>query len=91
MMLPRLVMVFIFLLTEWFQQAYASWLWPVLGFFFMPYTTLAWMAAMLNTGGTFSAGWVVLIVLAVLADVSHWGGSYHGRARLHVHGRRKRV
>ena len=45
---PRLLMLFIFLLTDWFSRAYHTVLWPVLGFLFMPYLTLAYMAAMLQ-------------------------------------------
>ena len=41
---PRVVMVFIFLLTDWFSRAYETVLWPVLGFIFMPYLTMAYMA-----------------------------------------------
>jgi hypothetical protein len=46
-LMPRVVMFFIVLLTNWFALAYQTVLWPLLGFFFMPYTTLAYMAAML--------------------------------------------
>ena len=46
---PRLVMFFIFLLTNWFASAYQTVIWPLLGFLFMPYTTLAYMAAIGTT------------------------------------------
>jgi hypothetical protein len=35
----------------------------------MPYTTLAYMAAMLNNDGNVSGGWIVLVVVAVLFDL----------------------
>jgi len=76
---PRVTMIFIFLLTGWFGTAFKSWVWPVLGFIFMPYTTLAYTAAVLNTGGSISPGWLVVIILAVLADIGHWGGGYRVR------------
>ena len=53
---------------------------PLLGFFFMPYTTLAYMAAILNGGGVYGS-WLVLLVLAVLVDVSHWGWGARTRRR----------
>ena len=82
LLVPRVVMVAIFLLTSWFGKAFETWVWPVLGFLFMPYTTLAYMAAVLNTGpGAITPGWLVLIVIAVLADVGHWGGGYRYRRR----------
>jgi hypothetical protein len=40
----------------------------------MPYTTLAYMAAMLRNNQTVSGGWLALVVLAALVDVGHWGG-----------------
>lgn len=75
MLAPRLLMVFILLLTTWFGQAYESVVWPLLGFFFMPYTTLAYMAAVINTGHHVSGLWLALIVTAALIDLGHWGGS----------------
>jgi hypothetical protein len=68
-------MVAMFLFTDWFPRAFDSVLWPVLGFVFMPYTTLAWMAGELHGG--VQGGWVVLVVFAVIADLSHMGGGGH--------------
>ena len=81
LMVPRVTMVVIFLLTQWFQAAFSDWVWPVLGFVFMPYTTLAYMAAVLNTSGPLTPGWVVLIIIAVVVDMGHWGGGYRWRGR----------
>jgi len=81
LLLPRVTMVVIFLFTRWFQAAFDTWIWPVVGFLFMPYTTLAYMAAVLNTPGPMSPGWIILIVLAVLVDVGHWSGGYRTRRR----------
>lgn len=70
---PRLVLFFIWLLTPWFHFAFrGGMLLPLLGFFFMPYTTLAYLAAMLNVGGV-QGPWLVLLIVAVLVDASHWG------------------
>jgi hypothetical protein len=84
LLLPRVVMVFIWLLTNWFQAVFKTLLWPILGFLFMPYTTLAYVAAMLNTGGNIAGGWLVLIIVAAVVDVGHWGhaGRYHRRRRV---------
>lgn len=67
--MPRVVLFFIFLLTHWFSQAYTTVIWPVLGFFFMPYTTLAYMGAMLSNHGMLSAGWIIVLVVAILVDL----------------------
>jgi len=57
------------------------WLWPVLGFVFLPYTTLAYMWPVLNTGGPITPGWLSLIIIAALADLGHWGGGYRTHRR----------
>jgi len=74
LMMPRLVMFFIWLLTGWFGRAFDTVVWPVLGFLFMPYTTLAYMAAMLNHHSV-SGGWLALVIAGVLVDLGHWGGA----------------
>jgi hypothetical protein len=76
---PRVVMVFIWLLTNWFSQAFETVLWPLLGFFLMPYTTLAYMAAMLNNNHQLSGGWLLLVVVAVLVDLSSSGSAARRR------------
>jgi hypothetical protein len=83
LMLPRVAMVLIWLLTDWFAHAYETWLLPLLGFIFLPYTTLAYMAAVLNAGGV-NTLWAIIIVLAVIVDVGHWGHGYRSRPRRRV-------
>lgn len=70
--MPRVVLFFIFLLTHWFAQAYNTIIWPLLGFFFMPYTTLVYMGTMLTHKGTLTAGWIVALVVAVLVDLGQF-------------------
>ena len=69
---PRLILFFICLLTDWIGQAYETNMWPLLGWFFLPYTTLAYMGAMLNNDREVSGGWLVLMIIAILFDL---GGS----------------
>ena len=71
---PRGLMFFIWLLTGWFGRAFGGALWPILGFLFMPYTTLAYMATMLNNNHVVSGWWLGLIIVAAIVDVGHWGG-----------------
>lgn len=68
-------MIFIWLLTGWFKEAYNTVIWPFLGFIFMPFTTLAYMAAMFNNGGSVNGWWTVLVVVAAVLDISSWGGT----------------
>jgi len=74
MLLPRVLMVFIFLLTNWFSLAFKTTVWPLLGWLFAPYTTLAYMAAMINNGQV-TGWWLALVVFAVLVDLGVVGGS----------------
>lgn len=67
---PRVAMASIWIFTDWIGRAYETTLWPVLGFIFMPYTALAYMAAMHRNGGQVSGWWIVLIVAAVILDLS---------------------
>jgi len=67
--LPRFVMLCIFVFTDYFSKTYETIVFPVLGFLFMPYTTLAYMGAILSTGKV-ENGWVVVLIIAVLLDLS---------------------
>ena len=78
---PRLVMIFIAIFTHWFRAAFDTLLWPILGFLFMPYTTLAYMAAMLNNNHTVNGGWLALVIFAALVDVGGQGRSARRRKR----------
>jgi len=72
LLIPRVAMALIWLFTDWFST-FATWIWPLLGFFFMPYTTLAYMAAMLNNNSHVSGGWLILVIAAALVDLGHLG------------------
>ncbi len=78
---PRFVMILIAVFTNWFSSAFNSALWPILGFLFMPYTTLAYMATMLNNNHSASGGWLALIIVAALFDVGGQGGSARRKRR----------
>lgn len=67
--MPRGILFFIWILTDWLGKAYETAIWPFLGFVFMPYTTLAYMAAMLNNNHALSGWWMFLFIVAILADL----------------------
>jgi len=73
MALPRLAIFFLWLSTTYISQAFQTGVWPLLGFFFMPYTVLAYAAAMHNGG--VDGLWLVLVVVAALVDLGLVGGS----------------
>ena len=72
---PRVLMFFIWLLTDWFARGFETRVWPILGFIFLLYTTLAYLAAMLNNNHALSGLWLVLFIFAILVDIGNWGGS----------------
>ncbi len=78
---PRLVLVLVFLFSGYLGRAYETALWPVLGFLFLPTTTLAYAYA-LNEAGSVSGLHFVLVVIALLVDLSASGyGLRRGRTR----------
>lgn len=78
---PRFLMICIAIFTSWFGSAFQTWMWPLLGFLFLPYTTLAYMAAMLKNNHNVSGGWLVLVVVAVLVDLGGQGTSARHKVR----------
>jgi hypothetical protein len=73
--MPRIALLIIFFFTDWLSRAYSTLLWPLLGFLLMPYTTLAWMAAMLYNHHEMSGFWIVVLVVAVIFDLGGQGHS----------------
>lgn len=66
---PRVSMFFMAIFTGWFGRAYDTYFFPAVGWFFFPYTTLAYMAGMLNNDRHLSGGWLFLFGAALLVDV----------------------
>jgi hypothetical protein len=77
---PRLVLFLVWLLSDYLHRAYDTVLWPLLGFFFMPLTTLAYAWA-INSSGQVAGFQFVIVVLAVLVDLGFIGGSGASRRR----------
>ena len=74
---PRFVMILLWLFTDYLSQAFGSFFWPLLGFFFLPTTTMAFAIAQNEFQGT--KGWgLVVLILGVMVDFGLLGGS--GRA-----------
>lgn len=67
---PRLVIVLLWLFSNWFAGVFDTVLWPVLGFVFLP-TTLLWYTVVHHWfGGAWTLWPVVGIVIALLIDLS---------------------
>ncbi len=84
---PRVIMVLLWLFGDYLSRAYDSWIWPLIGFFLLPTTTLAYAYAENRTPrGPIGAVGVVIIVLGFCLDAGIWGG---GRGVLRMGGSSK--
>ena len=71
---PRLAIFALWLFSNVLDRAYDSWLLPLLGFFLLPWTTLAY-AVMWDAGTNKVSGFEWFIVaLAFLADLASYAG-----------------
>ena len=77
---PRIALVLLFLFSNYLQHAYHSLLLPLLGFLFLPLTTLAY-AWMMNTRQPIAGINLVILIIAVVVDLGGLGGGEHHRRR----------
>jgi len=78
---PRIALFLIFLLSNYLERAYHGLLLPLLGFIFLPLTTLfyAWLV---NTTQPLAGVNLLILLVAVLIDLGGFGsGEYHRRSR----------
>ena len=77
---PRVTAVVLWLFTTFFQRAFAAR--PILlllGVVFLPFTTLAY-AWVINANGAVEGTWLVVLIIAVILDISSLeGGRRHRR------------
>jgi hypothetical protein len=78
---PRAAIVLLALFTSWFRGVFDTLLIPILGFIFLPYTTLAYSLVVKVWGGTWSFWPVVFTGLAILLDLGVVGGAGSRRRR----------
>jgi hypothetical protein len=77
---PRIVLLVVFFTSTYLERAYKTLLWPLIGFLFLPLTTLAYAWAM-NSHGSVEGMYLVVLVLAVLLDLGLLGGGARRRSR----------
>ena len=75
---PRLVIFLLWLFTNYLSRAFDGLLLPLLGFVFLPWTTIAWAIAQNEFGGLNGIG-ILIVVLALLADIGIVGGGARSR------------
>jgi len=77
---PRIALVLLFLFSNYLQRAHHGLLVPLIGFLFLPLTTLAyaWMA---NTGRPATGINLIILIVAVVIDLGGLGGGVYHRTR----------
>ena len=79
---PRFVLAVMFFTSTYLQRAYHDMLIPLLGFCFLPLTTLTY-AWLVNSHHTLEGINLVYLLVAVIVDLGGWGGGEsHRRRRL---------
>jgi hypothetical protein len=78
---PRIALVLLYLTSNYLQRAYHGLLIPLIGFIFLPLTTLAY-AWMMNTHQPIEGVNLIILVVAAVVDLGGLsGGEYHRRGR----------
>ena len=77
---PRIVLAVLFFFTNYLTRAIPSLLLLLLGFLFLPLTTLAYAWTM-NTHGNVEGMYLIAIIIAVIFDVGSLGGGEVSRRR----------
>lgn len=78
---PRVCLALMYLLSNYLQRAYDNMLIPLLGFIFLPLTTLAY-AWMVNTHIAVQGANLLILLIAVIIDLGGLGGGeWHRRSR----------
>jgi hypothetical protein len=80
LLFPRIVLVCMFLFSHYLERAYHGLIVPVLGFLFLPTTTLAY-AWLTNTHRPLEGVNLILLIVAVVIDAGGLGGGEYHRRR----------
>lgn len=77
---PRVVLALMFLFSNYLHRAYDGVLVPILGFIFLPITTIVY-AWLVNTGQPIEGLPLIILIVAVIIDAGGLGGGYRHRRR----------
>ena len=75
---PRIVIILAWLFSERWELVWDTWIWPLLGFIFAPYTTIMYVLVWNIATGV--SGWDWLwIGLGVMLDIMEWAQIINNR------------
>lgn len=72
---PRVILLVVWLSSDYLEWAFETKLWPVLGWLFMPTTTLAWAFAMHYGEHRWTPVGIAAVVVGVLIDLGLLGSN----------------
>jgi hypothetical protein len=76
---PRLIVVFAWIARPaYFDSVFDTWIFPLLGLIFLPFTTLIWLLVGAPPQGVVGWDWL-WVALAVILDLSHYANTYEQR------------
>ncbi|MGN6556588.1 MAG: hypothetical protein ACTHLH_01075 [Solirubrobacterales bacterium] len=78
---PRLALFVIFLFSDLLSRAFDSWFVPFLGFFLLPWTTLAYAVMWASSNRVYGFEWFIVILAFFLDMGSYMRGGRERRAR----------
>ena len=70
---PRFVMFILWIFTDYLARAFDTFLWPMLGFIFLPATTLGLAIGRESAGGVDTPWGLVFLGIGVLIDLGSLG------------------
>lgn len=77
---PRVAILLLYFFTNFFTRAFQSILLLLLGFIFLPLTTIVY-TWIVNAGEPIAGAYLIAIIIAVLADIGLLSGSEYHRRR----------
>ncbi|HEX2988800.1 MAG TPA: hypothetical protein VHS06_11590 [Chloroflexota bacterium] len=77
---PRLALLLLWVATPLVVRAFDSFLVPLIGLIFLPFTTVVYVLVYSPVYGVSVFGWF-LVILALFIDLGSWGGGYAARNR----------
>ena len=75
---PRLALFAIWIFSDLLSRAFESWIVPFLGFFLLPWTTLAYAAMWSSSDRVYGFEWFI-VGLGFLFDLASWTSGDRGR------------
>ena len=80
---PRAALALWWLLDQaWFNRLYDTFVWPFLGFLFLPFTTLMYTLVATPSVGLTGWNWLWVGMAAVVDIAGHAGGGFGNRSRI---------